>query len=79
MNEFFQGILTSMGFLGGLCGFIYWVFGLMEKRLEMKISLMENRLDSVAADVHRIANELREERRSKDALYKFVLDNYNKN
>jgi hypothetical protein len=78
MNQFFEGILAAMAFLGGLCGFIYWVFGLMEKRLEMKIGLMENRLDSVASDVHRIANELREERRSKDALYKFVLDNYNK-
>ncbi len=71
MNEFIQGILATSAFLGGLCGFIYWVFGLMEKRLEIKI-------DSIATDVHRIANELREERRSKDALYKFVLDNYNR-
>ncbi len=71
MNEFIQGILATSAVLGGLCGFIFWVFGLMEKRLEMKI-------DSIAVDVNRIADELREERRSKDALYRFVLDNYNK-
>lgn len=71
MNEFIQGILATMAVLGGLCGFIYWVFGVMEKRLEIKF-------DTIAGDVHRIADELREERRSKDALYKFVLDNYNK-
>jgi hypothetical protein len=78
MNEFYQGILSTIAFLGGLCGFIYWVFGLMEKRLEMKLDLFENRLDVIVVDVHTIAEELREERRSKDALYKFVLDNYNR-
>jgi hypothetical protein len=71
MNEFVQGMLAMAAMLGGLCGFIYWVFGMMEKRLEIKI-------DSISTDVHKIAQELREERRSKDALYKFVLDNYNK-
>lgn len=69
MSIFLEGILACMAFLGGLCGFIYWVFGLMEKRLETKI-------DTMAADVHRIANELREERHSRDALYRFVLDHY---
>lgn len=69
MNEFVQGILATVAVLGGLCGFIYWVFGVMEKRLELKI-------ESIAQDVHNIAYELREERRSKDALYKFVLDHY---
>lgn len=71
MNEFFEGIIACMAVLGGLCGFIYWVFGIMEKRIETK-------LDSVSSDVHRIANELRDERISKDALYRFVLDNYRK-
>ncbi len=71
MNEFIQGVLATSAVLGGLCSFIFWILGLMEKRLEMKI-------DSIAGDVHRIADELIEERRSKDALYRFVLDNYNK-
>ena len=67
MSPFVEGILATVAILGGLCGFIYWVFGVMEKRLEVKI-------DSIASDVHKIATELREERRSKDALYQFVLD-----
>lgn len=71
MALFFEGILACMAILGGLCGFIYWVFGMMEKRLETK-------LDAVSSDVHRIATELRDERMSKDALYKFVMDNYKK-
>lgn len=71
MSPFLEGIITAVVFLGALCSFIYWVFGLMEKRIETK-------LDTVANDVHNIANELREERRSKDYLYKFVLDHVEK-
>ena len=71
MAQFFEGIIACMAVLGGLCGFIYWVFGIMEKRIE-------NKLDSVASDVAKIATELRDERISKDALYKFVMDNYRK-
>jgi ATP-dependent protease HslVU (ClpYQ) peptidase subunit len=68
MSDFFQGMIATIGFLGGICGFIYWVFNLMEKRIESK-------LDSVSSDIAKIANELVEERRSKDYLYKFVIDN----
>ncbi len=71
MDQFVEGIIACAGILGGLCAFNFWIFGLMEKRIEHK-------LDTVCLDVARIANELREERRSKDALYKFVLDNYEK-
>jgi hypothetical protein len=71
MGLFFEGVIAAIALLGGLCGFIYWVFQIMEKRLE-------NKLDSVGSDVNRIANEMRDERISKDALYKFVLDNYRK-
>lgn len=74
MNPFLEGIITAIAFLAGLCTFIYWVFGLMEKRLEVKMDLHNEKLETVANDVHNIANELREERRSKDYLYKFVLD-----
>ena len=55
METFFAGIAACMAVLGGLCGFIYWVFGIMEKRLE-------NKLDSLGSDVNRIATELRDER-----------------
>lgn len=68
MEEFYQGMIAAVAMLGGLCAFIYWVFNLMEKRLELKI-------DALGEDVHKIANELVEERRSKDYLYKFVIDN----
>jgi hypothetical protein len=57
--------------LGGVCAFNYWMFGMMEKRLENKI---DTKIDALAQDVHRIALELREERRARDNLYKFVLD-----
>jgi hypothetical protein len=71
MEQFYQGIIASVTMLGGLCAFIYWVFALMEKRLELKI-------EGIASDVHKIAEELREERRSKDYLYKFVIENIDK-
>lgn len=71
MGEFYQGMVASVGMLGGLCAFIYWVFSIMEKRLETKI-------EAIALDVHKIAEELREERKSKDYLYRFVIENVRK-
>lgn len=67
MNEFYEGLIAGVGMLGGLCAFNYWVFSMMEKRLEEK-------LDKVGGDVHAIALELKEERRSKDRMYQFVLE-----
>jgi len=67
MSEFFGGMLACAGVLGGLCAFIYWVFNLMEKRLEVKF-------DTMSTEIHKIAEEMKEERRSKDYLYKFVMD-----
>jgi len=69
MDQFYQGIIATLAMLGGLCGFNYWMFLMMEKRLDIK-------LDNVAADIHSLITDMREERKSKDALYKFVLDNY---
>jgi hypothetical protein len=71
MEEFYQGLIAGITMLGGLCAFIYWVFSLMEKRIELK-------LDSVSSDVHKLVEDLRDERRNKDYLYKFVLDSRNK-
>ena len=66
MNDFYQGVFAAIGMLGGMCAFNYWMFGLMEKRLELKI-------DTLATDVHRIALELKEERLMRDKMYQFVL------
>jgi hypothetical protein len=71
MNEFYQGLIAGIGMLGGLCAFNYWVFMMMEKRLEEK-------LEKVGSDIHSIALELREERKSKDKMYQFVLDSTKK-
>lgn len=67
MNEFYEGLIAGIAMLGGLCAFNYWVFNLMEKRLEQK-------LDNVNENIASIALELREERKSKDRMYQFVLD-----
>lgn len=64
-----SSVVAGIAILGGLCAFQFWVFNLLEKKLESK-------LDSISGDVHKIARELVEERRSKDALYSFVLDQY---
>jgi hypothetical protein len=71
MIVFISGIVSSFTILAGICGFNIWIFNLMEKRIEAKI-------DSLGSDISKIAQELRDERISKDALYKFVLDNYKK-
>jgi hypothetical protein len=47
MSEFYQGIIAAVGILGGLCAFNYWVFSLMEKRIEDKI-------DSVGTDINKL-------------------------
>ena len=71
MDQFHQGILATVSMLGGLCAFIYWMFNMMEKRFETK-------LDSISSDVHKVAEELKEERKSKDYLYKFVIEHVKK-
>jgi hypothetical protein len=68
MNEFYQGLIAGISMLGGLCAFNYWVFNLMEKRIDLK-------LDKVIVDIHAIAEEVKEDRRDKAKLYTFVMDN----
>lgn len=67
MNEFYAGIIACAAIVGGMCSLIYWFFCVFEKRVESKF-------DSLSNDVHRIANELREERLSRDNMYKFVMN-----
>ena len=71
MTPFIEGLIAGIAMLGGVCGFNYWMFLMMEKRLDVK-------LDVMASEIHSLITDMREERRSKDALYKFVLDNYKK-
>lgn len=71
MSEFYQGIYTAIGILGGLCAFNYWMIGIMEKRLELKLDLMNE-------DIHGLIEEMKEERRSKDLMYQFVLESQRK-
>ena len=71
MNEFYQGLIAGLGMLGGICAFNYWMFLLLKESLHKDLS-------TLGSDVHSLINDMREERKSKDALYKFVLDNYNK-
>lgn len=89
MTEFYQGFIGCVTLLGGLCAFIYWVFALMEKRLELKIDhslsvfqldleSLSSSLNSVASSVKIIADEVQEQRKRTDHLYMFVLDSVNK-
>lgn len=69
MNEFYQGLIAGLGMLGGLCAFNYWMFQLLEKRLDGKF-------ESLALEIHGIAEEMKEDRRNKDRMYQFVLDSH---
>lgn len=71
MDEFYQGLIAGVGILGGICAFNYWMFALLEKRIETK-------LDSVSSDIHKLVLDLREERKSKDMMYQFVLESSKK-
>lgn len=68
MDHFYQGVLAGISILGGMCAFNYWMFAMMEKRLDLKLETMTN-------DIHSIAQELVEERRNKSNLYNFVMEN----
>lgn len=46
MDHFYEGIVAGITMLGGLCAFIYWVFSLLEKRLETKIEGKFNQFDA---------------------------------
>lgn len=43
MQEFYEGLISGVAMLGGLCAFIYWVFTLLEKRIEMRIDVLESK------------------------------------
>ncbi len=62
MNEFYQGVIAAIGMLGGLCAFTYWMFFMMEKRIDLK-------LDAITKDVHTLVEDFRKEREKTDRLY----------
>jgi len=76
MNEFYQGLISGLGMLGGLCAFNYWMFQLLEKRLDGKLDNFSVKIDRLSDDVHAIMLELKEDRRNKDRMYQFVLDSH---
>lgn len=76
MNEFYQGLIAGLGMLGGLCAFNYWMFQLLEKRLDGKLDIFSSKIDLLSDDVHSIMQELKEDRRNKDRMYQFVLDSH---
>lgn len=47
MNEFYQGVSAAISILVGLCAFNYWVFNLMEKRLEIKLNLAKKNVANI--------------------------------
>lgn len=76
MNEFYQGLIAGLGMLGGLCAFNYWMFQLLEKRLDEKLYGFTSKIDRLSDDIHLIALELKEDRRNMDRMYQFVLDSH---
>lgn len=71
MKEFLLGAACSITILGGICGFMWYIFSSMEKRIEEK-------MNSFGFELHRIADELQQERRDKTNLYNFVLNSVKK-
>lgn len=71
MDLFHQGLVAGVSILAGMCAFNYWMFVLLQNKLESK-------LDNMSNDIHSIAQELVEERRNKANLYNFVLENVKK-
>jgi len=68
MHEFYQGLIAGVGILAGMCAFNYWVFNLMEKRIEDKI-------DKIGNDVGSVVAEMKQERLDKSNLYNYVVSN----
>jgi hypothetical protein len=71
MDLFYEGLIAGVSILGGICAFNYWMFSMMEKRLDLKLDMMNT-------DIHAIVKELVEERRNKSNLYNFVMENAKK-
>ena len=70
MEEFYQALVISIGILitlGSSCAFMFSIFHMMKKQIDLK-------MDLTIHEIHRITDELREDRRSKDYLYKLVID-----
>lgn len=64
-------IMLFVTLLGTLLGFMYYLFTSMEKRIDLKLDLM-------TLELHRVANDIEQDRRDKANLYNFVLSNAKK-
>ena len=73
-RDFIEGIIAGLGMLGGLCAFNYWIFSMMEKRIESKVDGLGVSLKRLENNIHTLGEEIKEERRARDKLYAFVLD-----
>lgn len=77
MHEFFDGLIAGIAMLGGLCAFIYWVFNLLEKRLEGKIDHLEKNLeqkiDRISTRLDEVIIEQADQRKRTDQLYQTLI------
>ena len=67
MDAFYQGIISGITMVGGMCAFNYWMFNMMEKRIDHK-------LDMMTADIHTLVSDMDEGRRRTDKLYEMFIE-----
>lgn len=74
MNEFYEGLISGVALLGGLCAFNYWVFTLLEKRLEEEMGHLEHKIDNISSRLEEVIHEQADQRKRTDQLYQIVID-----
>lgn len=78
MNDFFQGIIACVGMLGGICGFNYWMFLVMEKRIDTKLDVVVNDVHSLAVNVSKLTMRMDEQSKRTDQLYDIFIQKTDK-
>ncbi len=67
MDQFYQGIFSAIGMLGGICAFNFWMFSMMEKRIDMKFAHIEETIETVS-------KEQSDQRKRSDHLYELLFE-----
>jgi len=78
MNDFFQGIIACIAMLGGVCGFNYWMFLMMEKRIDTKLDVVVSDVHALAVEVAKQGQRMDQQSKRTDQLYEVFTQKMDK-
>jgi len=74
MQLYYEGMIACAAILGGLCAFNYWMFNIIESKLENKIDHISLDVKSLILNVEKHQSEIQVAHRRMDQLYGVIIE-----